>query len=274
MGLADLVVALLAGVIQGVVEWLPVSSEAAVTLLLAGLGFTPAAAVRLALFLHVGTALAATVYYRAEIIGLFHRVPHWRPGHAFDADAADLSFLALATAVSAAVGFGAYRLLLDVATELSGGAFVGLIGALLIVTGLVQRAATESVLDDPRRPRPIDAGLVGIGQGLAVLPGVSRSGTTVSLLLLRGYDGETAFTLSFLLSIPAALGAGLLVVLDADGLPQIAPASAVVSLLASAVIGYATIGLLMRVVRRVAFWGLCVGFGALAVASGLLVISV
>jgi undecaprenyl-diphosphatase len=64
----------------------------------------------------------------------------------------------------------------------------------------------------------------------------------------------------------------LLVVLDADGLPQIAPASAVVSLLASAVIGYATIGLLMRVVRRVAFWGLCVGFGALAVASGLLVI--
>ncbi|MFB6360906.1 MAG: undecaprenyl-diphosphate phosphatase, partial [Halobacteriales archaeon] len=109
--------------------------------------------------------------------------------------------------------------------------------------------------------------------GLAVLPGISRSGTTVSLFLLRGYDGETSFTFSFLLSIPAALGAGLLVVLETDGLPQIAPSAAMVSLLASAVIGYATIGLLMRVVRRVAFWGLCVGFGALAVASGLLVIS-
>ncbi|PSP52939.1 UDP-diphosphatase, partial [Halobacteriales archaeon QH_7_68_42] len=102
---------------------------------------------------------------------------------------------------------------------------------------------------------------------LALLPGVSRSGTTVSVLLLRGHDGEGALRLSFLLSIPASLGAGLLVVLG-DGVPAVSPLAAVLALVASAVVGYLTVGALVALVRRVAFWGVCVGFGALAVASG------
>lgn len=274
MGLADLVVALLAGVIQGVVEWLPVSSEAAVTLLLAGLGFTPAAAVRLALFLHVGTALAATAYYRSEITGLLYQVPDWRPGRVFDPGAADLSFLALATLVSAAVGFGAYRLLLDVATELSGGAFVALIGVLLIATGAIQRVATVGVVDPGRSPAPLDALLVGGLQGLAVLPGVSRSGVTTSALLLRGYDGEASFRLSFLLSIPAAFGGGVLGVVGAGGVPAVTPLEAGIALVVTVAVGYATIDALMRVVREVAFWAVCVGLGGLAILGGALVIAI
>lgn len=269
----ELLLALLVGAVQGVVEWLPISSEGTVALVLTLLDYDPATAVQLALVLHLGTALAATAYYRRDIIDYLRRLPGWRPGEAFSPDLASLTFLAVATLVSAAVDLAGYRLLLGAASELAGGTFIALIGALLVVTGVVQRLAADTLLPTPDRPRPLDAVLVGVGQGLADLPGISRSGTTVSLLLLRGYDGETAFDLSFLLSIPAALGAGALAFADAGGLGAITPTAAAAALLASALVGYATIDALLSVVERVAFWGVCVGFGALAVVGGLLVLS-
>ncbi len=91
--------------------------------------------------------------------------------------------------------------------------------------------------------------LVSAGQGLAVPPGVSRSGTTASILLLRGHSGERSFQLSSLISIPAAFGAGLLTV-DAVALDPVIAGAAI---LTSALIGYATIDVLMRVVRRLPF---------------------
>jgi undecaprenyl-diphosphatase len=96
---------------------------------------------------------------------------------------------------------------------------------------------------------------------------VSRSGTTVSALLLRGHDGADSLRLSFVLSVPAAFGAGLLVVLD-DGLPTIDPGAATLALALAAVVGYLTVDALVRVVDRVAFWKVCVSFGALAMAGG------
>jgi len=102
-------------------------------------------------------------------------------------------------------------------------------------------------------PFMTDAVLVGSLQGLAILPGVSRSGTTISALLLRGYDATTAFRLSFLLSIPAALGAGGLAVLD-TGPTGVGPAATAVALVTSAGVGFATIGGLLQIVRRIAFW--------------------
>jgi undecaprenyl-diphosphatase len=104
-------------------------------------------------------------------------------------------------------------------------------------------------------------------QGLALLPGVSRSGTTVSALLLRGHEAEESLRLSFLLSIPASLGASLRVLLE-SGVPAVSPAEAGLALVVSAVVGYLTVGALVALVRRVAFWAVCVGFGALALVSG------
>ncbi|MFO7925617.1 undecaprenyl-diphosphate phosphatase, partial [Natronomonas sp.] len=109
-------------------------------------------------------------------------------------------------------------------------------------------------------------------QGLTILPGISRSGTTVSVMLLRGYEGPASLRLSFLLSIPASLGAALLVVVTGGGLPGISPLVAVVALSTSAVVGYLTIDALMSIVDRVAFWLVCVGLGGLAVVGGLAVL--
>lgn len=263
-----LLLALAVGLLQGVFEWLPVSSEANVTLFLVlGTGVDPAVAVRFALFLHAGTAIAAATYYRADLGELLAGIRDWRPSSAFDDGTAELSFFAVATLASAVVGAVAYRLMTGFVTDLTGGALVAGIGALLVATGLIQRVGGAH-LGRRRRPTLAAALIVGALQGLAVLPGVSRSGTTVGGLLLGGYEEVVAFRLSFLLSIPAALGAGALVLLD-GGFPAIAPTAALVALLVSAVVGYATIDALLRLVRRVPFWAVAVGLGTLAVVGGL-----
>jgi len=264
------VLAVLLGVVQGVLEWLPVSSEGGVALALAVVtGASAVDATRFALVLHAGTATAALAFYRDDAAALARRVPAWRPGRGFDTGQADLSFLGVATLTSGVVGIGVYLALVRVASELAGGAFVAAVGALLIGTGVVQRVA-EGWGGRRESPELPDAVLVGVMQGLALLPGVSRSGTTVSALLLRGHDGEASLRLSFLLSVPASLGAGLLVVVD-TGVPAVEPAAALLALAVSAVVGYATVGALVALVRRVAFWSVCVGFGALALVGGGLV---
>ena len=286
-----MVVAAALGALQGAVEWLPVSSEGFVAVAVNALGAEPSVAVRLALFLHLGTTLAATAFYREDLRAL-------ATGSADGADgdatlAADRRFLVVATLVSGVVGVGAYLLLEAVVSALAGGAFLALVGALLVGTGLLLRATSERRLadggpaavddelaggseratwwvpaGDRERPDLADAALVGVCQGVAVLPGVSRSGTTVGALLLRGHDGPRSLQLSFLLSIPAAVGAAGIAVAD-GGLPAVTPVEAAVALAVAAVVGYLTVDLLTRLVRRVAFWAVCVGLGALAVLSGL-----
>lgn len=269
MAVDRIVVAVVLGVIQGVLEWLPISSEGNVVVFLTVVeGVTPADAVGLSLFLHLGTALAATAYYRDDLTDMVRVASRWRPGSAFDSERADLSFLAAGTIAGSVVGIAAYFALVEAATALAGGAFVAVIGVLLIGTGLLQRVTGSVDLGGRSLPGPVDAVLVGGLQGLAILPGVSRSGVTTSALLLRGHDGPSSFRLSFLLSIPAALGAGVFAVLEAGGLPAIGPTAAAVALLTTAAVGYLTIGALVRLVERVAFWGVCVALGGLMVLGG------
>ncbi|WP_152042441.1 undecaprenyl-diphosphate phosphatase [Salinigranum salinum] len=263
-----LVVALVVGTLQGVFEWLPISSEGNITLYLVVVeGMDPTVAVQLSLFLHAGTGVAACAYYRNELRELLSAVPHWRPTRSFTPEGATLSFLVVGTLSSVVVGLAVYRLLTEIVTELAGGTFVALIGVLLVGTGVIQRVG-DDLVTTREEPSLFDAVLVGSLQGVAILPGVSRSGVTAGTLLLRGHEGVDAFRLSFLLSIPAAFGAGVLVLLDV-GVPSVSPLAAGVALVTSAVVGYATIGLLLAVVRRVAFWAVAIGLGVLAIVGGI-----
>ncbi|MFC5972271.1 undecaprenyl-diphosphate phosphatase [Halomarina salina] len=275
----SLVVALVVGLLQGVFEWLPVSSEGQVTLYLTVVEGVPATtAARFSLFLHAGTALSALAYYRGTVRGTLadavgwrptsRRPSGWRPTQALDWSP-ERRFLVAATLVSALVGGAAYLAFDALVDAVTGGVFVALVGLALVGTGLFQRFAGRAV---ERRTAPtlVDAVLVGSLQGVAVLPGVSRSGTTTGALLLRGHDASESFRLSFLLSIPAAFGAGALVVLT-EGVLALSPASALVALAASAVVGYLTIDALVRVAERASFWWVCVGLGLLAVVGGLFV---
>jgi undecaprenyl-diphosphatase len=266
----SLLVALLVGVLQGVLEWLPVSSEGNLTVVLAALGTPTDAAVGFSLFVHLGTACSATVYYRSEVADLLGRVPAWRPDRAFEGEQATVTFLAVGTLVSGVVGVAAYATLDRVVDELTGGAVVVLVGVLLVATGLLQRLSADAAVGRAA-PGPLDAVLVGAAQGVAILPGVSRSGMTTGTLLLRGHEGSAAFRLSFLLSIPAAVGGAAIAYLD-TGLGEVTALGAALALLAAFLVGLATIDALLRVVERVSFWAVCVGLGALAVVGGLLVV--
>lgn len=262
--------AILVGAVQGIVEWLPISSEGGVSIVLTLAGSSPAVAVRLALFLHAGTGLAALAYYRTEVDEIIrdtlaHPV---RPGRLDPVT----RFVIVATVVSVLVAGLAYLTLLEAVTALSGGAFIAAVGALLVLTGLVQWLAGDAAVEAVEAPTLVDSLLVGVGQGLAVLPGVSRSGITVSALLLRGHPGEASFRLSFLLSIPAAFGAGVLAIADAGGLPGGDLQAGVISLVVAAVVGFASIAALMRIVRRLPFWLVCVGLGGLAIVGGLVLV--
>ncbi|OYR42842.1 undecaprenyl-diphosphate phosphatase [Halorubrum sp. Hd13] len=271
MTLSDLLIAILAGLVQGVVEWLPVSSQGNLSLVLTLVGTDPAVALQLALFLQVGTTLSAATYYRHEIQTALAAVPGWRPRAAYEEDNALASYIVVASFMTGVVGIPLYIFAVDLAGQLTGGVFIAGIGLLLIATGILQLASESGGMDGHTTPTLADSILVGAVQGLAILPGISRSGMTTSTFLFRSYDPPAAFRLSFLLSIPASLGAAALTLLSAGGLPGIRPTAAAVALAVSAVVGYLTIDALMRVVERIPFWAVCFGLGGLAIVGGGLV---
>ncbi|QLK26771.1 undecaprenyl-diphosphate phosphatase [Natrinema zhouii] len=268
MSRIDLVVAILAGIVQGIVEWLPVSSQGNLALFLTFVGTETDVALQLALFLQLGTTLSATVYYRDDIATVVRAVPGWRPATAYSAENAVASYVVVATLLTGIVGIPLYVYAVDLAGQLTGGVFISIIGVLLILTGALQLASESVSMGIRDAPTLPDSILVGAVQGIAILPGISRSGITTSALLFRSYDPPAAFRLSFLLSIPASLGAAALTVTGAGGLPGIEPVPALAALGVSALVGYLTIDTLMRVVDRVPFWVVCFGLGGLAIVGG------
>ncbi|WP_247002700.1 undecaprenyl-diphosphate phosphatase [Halosolutus gelatinilyticus] len=264
----EYIIAVIAGVVQGIVEWLPVSSQGNVALALTVLGVSPEIALQLALFFQVGTTLSAATYYRDDIATVLRSLPRWRPDSAYRGENAVTSYVVVACLLTGLVGIPLYLFAVDLAGRVSGGVFIAAIGVLLLLTGAVQ-LASESVSAELRnQPTLLDSALVGIAQGVAILPGISRSGVTTSALLFRSYDPAAAFRLSFLLSIPASLGAAALTVVGAGGLPGVSPGAAATALVVSALVGYLTIDALMRVVDRVPFPLVCFGLGALAIVGG------
>lgn len=264
----DLIIAILAGIVQGVVEWLPVSSQGNLALFLTAVGTSPDTALQLALFLQLGTTVSAASYYREEIVWATRGALTWRPDAAFESQNALVSFIMIACFATGLVGIPLYIYAVDFVGRLTGGVFITLIGVLLIVTGILQFASESVGMGIREDPTFLDACLVGGAQGVAILPGISRSGVTTSALLFRSYDPPVAFRLSFLLSIPASIAAAVLTVLGAGGLPGITPVAAVLALASSAFIGYLTIDLLMRLVERLPFWLICFGLGGLAIVGG------
>ncbi len=268
MSTTELVVAILAGIVQGVVEWLPVSSQGNLALFLTLAGTEPDVALQLALFLQVGTTLSAATYYRDDIRVAIEAVPGWRPDAAYEGDNAIASYVVVACLMTGLVGIPLYVFAVDLAGQLTGGVFIAAIGVLLILTGVLQIASESVSMGGNEDPTLVDSVLVGAVQGVAILPGISRSGVTTSAFLFRSYDPPAAFRLSFLLSIPASLGGAALTVLGAGGLPGISPTAALAALVVSAVVGYLTIDALMRIVDRVPFWAVCFGLGGLAIVGG------
>jgi len=252
--------ALLLGLIQGIAEWLPVSSEGIIVLVHTNLFGGQAGLTHLleyALFLHAGTFLAALIYLWRDV---------WRilksAFSSSDVEARQLlKFLSISTLISGGIGFAFLRAISGLEGELvlPGRAITAAVGVLLLITGFLQRTAPQSGTREAAGLAWKDALVLGIVQGLAVLPGLSRSGLTISALLLRGMAKREALRVSFLMSLPIVLIGNL--ALNAKSC--CITLASWVGLGVACVAGLATIRLLFYWARRVNFSAFVFGFGLL-----------
>ncbi len=242
----DLLQAIVLGIVQGLTEFLPISSSGHLRIVPAFLGWEDPGAAFTAV-IQLGTMAAVVLYFRAD---LWRIVRAWLaslrdPARRGELDARLGWYLVIGTVPIVIFGFGFRHEIENGARDLY------IIGTTLVVLGLLLLVA-EKV---SRRDRAIetitrrDAIIVGFAQALALIPGVSRSGATITAGLFLGFDRVAAARFSFLLSVPAVVLSGLFElrgVVDgsAEGGVGIAP-TAVATLLAF-ISGYASIAFLLK----------------------------
>lgn len=268
------------GVVQGVLEWLPVSSEGAVWLTinqLEDLSFETG--VKYALFVHLATVPSAILVFRKQILYMIKNLVR-RPS---EPDAV-IVFLVTSFVVSGFLGLTIIKAV-EFISPLVGSLGMLLVGILLVVTGgmaffksqyfehmfskpgqiykiplneedfseitsklTVQSSGFKYISSMPQRVL-LDSLILGLAQGLAVLPGLSRSGITISLLLYRGVEKNNAVAMSFLMSIPASLAAALYAIFTTGNISFSTPV--LVSCLTAFIVGTISIKVVLKLISKI-----------------------
>ena len=238
-------------VIQGIAEFLPISSSGHLALLGALFGFDGEKSQALGIVLHAGSLLAIVIFYWKTLLG-FLKPKQWR-----------LAAMLILGTIPAGV--------LGMALELSGFAkdlFDNLmvIGFAFLITATLLRLSEKPKLiirptgQEDAEPTPLDkisvrqALAIGIGQMFAILPGLSRSGTTITVGILTGVNREAAGTFSFLLAIPVIAGAALVHAYKMFKHPpeagDITYLQMAVGLVVSAAVSFWALSFLTRLIKR------------------------
>lgn len=260
--------ALVLAVIQGTTEWLPVSSSGHLLLAQEVLGLE--GSVGFLLLLHAGTLLAVVVAYRARLGAMLAAVATWPRdaraagwrGALAQRDDRRLALWVVVGTLPVVVLGVALRPLIERWHE--GTATLWL--DFLLTAALLARASTVRGADRPvASMRARDALIIGGYQALALLPAVSRSGSTLAGAVERRFAWTGAADYAFLLSIPALAGAMVLEWRSFGELGDAGLVASVVGFVASAAIGYATIRWLLAFLRRAKPWA----FAAYCAALGL-----
>lgn len=262
--------ALLLGLLQGATEFIPVSSSAHLVIAQKLLGFTESPLL-FDVVLHLGTFLATIIVFRRPIRELLRAVPRlpafgrawFQKGHLAigdDPDAWLLILIAIVTVITGGIGIAFH----DEFERMFDSMF--LCGLTLILTGALLFAARRI---DPKKGKTAvrttfkDAVILGLAQAAAIVPGLSRSGTTISTGLFLGFSRPYAGEFSFLISLPAIGGAVLLEALKAD-LAAVDGTSFAIGFVASFALGWLSLTLLLRWIRN----GKLLGFAVYCVLLG------
>jgi len=219
--------------IQGLTEFLPVSSSGHLALASAFMN-VPAGSMAFEIVLHLGTLVAVLLVYGKDLLSIAAGVVHGRRD----------SMLAALTLIVASVPAGIVGVFLSDGI----GAVFGMplvVSCLMLLTGTVL-FLTRFSPGGKGEPGLGKGSFIGLFQALAVLPGVSRSGLTISAGLFRGVDRASAARFSFLLSVPAILGAAVLELPDAEWDTPIGVLIA--GFAVSALVGYGALKVLLRFV--------------------------
>jgi undecaprenyl-diphosphatase len=237
--------AILFGAVQGATEFLPVSSSGHLAVLKAirHLGEVP---ILFDVILHVATLIVVVFVFRRRIGSILVSLGRWIARRATEEDATHLRIawvVVVATFVTGVVGL--------LVNELDIAPHPKIVSALFLVTAVI--LTVSRFLTGKRDYREIgirDALIVGAAQGLGVLPGISRSGITITASLASGLDRERAGEFAFVVSIPAVLGALLLSLREGEELAAVvSPIALLAGFVSALVVGLVSLLLLIRLVR-------------------------
>lgn len=247
----DSLQAVILGLVQGLTEFLPVSSSGHLVLVPWALGWTEPGLL-FDTILHWGTLLAVVAYFWGDLVGMVRAWIDSVRRRKVDSLEAWMAWLIIVGTIPAAViGF----LLEDYFASLFSAPVA--VSAFLIVTGAVLAACEVAYPRLGKRSvvRLPDAIVIGFAQAAAICPGLSRSGLTIAAGMSRSLTREAAARFSFLLSVPIILGAGLTQVVNAirePGTTALLPLA--LGFAAAAISGYLAIHFLLGLVRRRSLW--------------------
>ncbi|MGI6297566.1 MAG: undecaprenyl-diphosphate phosphatase [Minisyncoccales bacterium] len=238
---------ILLGALQGIFEWLPISSEGVVALFSKFL-IKDFNAVDLAIFLHFGTFFVVLIYFWKDWIKLI----------SFK-DNEFLKFFIITTIISGGLGF----LIYDFAKQVvMGGGLLLLMGLGLFLTSFFQRKQINFSLDKKLAPYAL-----GTLQGLSAIPGVSRSGSTIFGLSFFEKDPYKILKVSYLLSAPVVLGASIYLYLKN---PDIVMQGGWIALIFSFIFGFISLKSLLKLSQRIDFSKFTLIFGIICILGALL----
>ena len=249
----DILQAIIIGLVQGLTEFLPVSSSAHLIFAQQALGVTDVG-LAFDVLLHVGTLVAVIGYFYNDIInmikGFLLSLLDLKDGN-FISEVKKDPYKKLAwLTILATIPVGVVGVLFNDAVEAM---FQGLTvpAFLLLITGTLlyisQRMNRGRI--DVRNMGVKEALIMGCGQAVAVLPGLSRSGTTIATGLFAGLDKEFAAKFSFILSIPAILGAAVFQLKDLSG-GNVEIGACIAGFIVAVISGYFAISVLLKIIRE------------------------
>ncbi len=238
-------------ILQGVAEFLPISSSGHLVIAQHLLGVHDGG-MRLDVFLHLGTLVSIAIFYFSVLWRVF-RNWEW-----------EYIVKIVLSAIPAIIVYALFKPFVDGLFENA-----KMVGALLMFTGVVL-IGTRYIPKGSKDVSFVRAILMGLGQALALLPGISRSGTTLACARAGGVDPEKSAEFSFLMSAPLIAGGALLEVLKshqaAEGTVEIGWGICIAGALIAAVVGYFSLKLLVASLKSRWFWL----FGPYCLTAGLL----
>ena len=242
----ELLKAILLGIIQGLTEFLPVSSSGHLVLASHYLKFNNPD-ISFEVILHLGSLFAVLLYFRNDILSLLKSIILFKNKEPIQIRNRNTVFyIIVATTVTGILGFYFEDPLTKAFSSLYIPSFM------LIITGFILYISDKI---EPKGIKTHQLGirksiLIGLAQAFAILPGISRSGTTITVGIFAGLDREEAARFSFILSIPAILGANILKFSSILNLDSSVWLSYLLGTFAAFISGYAVISFLMSVVKK------------------------
>jgi undecaprenyl-diphosphatase len=239
--------ALVYGLVQGLTEFLPVSSTAHLRIVQEFFGWKDPGAPFTAV-IQLGTTVAVVLYFWRELL---HITVGWARGLVDKGSRRSLEYRMGWYLILATIPVGIFGLIFSHQIETSARNLWVIATALIVmalVLGAAERVGTRQRVEEELTTA--DAVAVGVAQSLALIPGVSRSGATITAGLFRGLDRPTAARFSFLLSIPAVVLSGLYEARKIGGSGAPGVGITAVATIVSFVVGLASIAWLMRYISK------------------------